>query len=180
MSDVTDQEILALERPHPDLWKFYMLRSIYLLPLLPVYLIELLVAWFRYHTLRYRFDDRGVHCSWGILMRHEVNVAYSRMQDIHLTSGVLQRWLGLAVVQIQTASSNSGAELAIEGFKEAEQIRDFLYRRMHDARPVRSSAALPAAAVSAEPSELISALARVRDELRATRAALERLQPPSA
>lgn len=178
---MTDEEILKLERPHPDLWKLYLMRSLMALPIIPVFPFVLLVHWFRYHTLRYRFDDEGIHCSWGILIRQEVNVAYSRMQDIHLTSGILQRWLGLADVQIQTASGNAGAELTIEGFKTSGEIRDFLYRRMRGARPERASAsALPVSGPSGMDKELASALTQVRDELRATRAAIEKLRPPTS
>jgi len=66
----------------------------------------------------------------GILFRRETNLTYARIQDIHLRSGILQRWLRLANVQIQTASGSAGPELVIEGFKEYEFIRDFLYTRM--------------------------------------------------
>jgi len=47
----------------------------------------------------------------GILFRREVNLTYARIQDIHLRSGLIQRWLRLANVQIQTASGSSGPEL---------------------------------------------------------------------
>ena len=43
-----------------------------------------LFHWFRYHTMRYRFDAEGVSMSWGILFRREVLLNYSRIQDIHL------------------------------------------------------------------------------------------------
>lgn len=184
---MTDEEIQKLERPDPALWKLYLLRCLAILPILPIFPFALLVHWFRYHTLRYRFDDEGIHCSWGVLIRHEVNVAYSRMQDIHLTSGILQRWLGLADVQVQTASGNAGAELTVEGFKNSAEIRDFLYRRMRGARPATALAASPnPVTANAEPTGaaelpagLIEVLAQVRDELRATRVALEKRTPPA-
>lgn len=175
---MTDHEVQALERPHADLWRLYLLRSLMVLPIFPVFPFVLMLHWFRYRTLRYRFDDEGIHCSWGVLIRQEVNVAYSRMQDIHLTSGILQRWLGLADVQIQTASGNASAELTIEGFKTSAEIRDFLYRRMRGARPESNAVTAAAPAASALHRELAAALAEVRDELRATRTALEKLQPP--
>src|SRR6185369_12043401 len=100
---------------------------------------------FRYHTLRYRFDEEGIHMRVGILFRRELNLTYARIQDIHLRSGILQRWLGLANVQIQTASGSSGPELVIEGFKEYEAIRDFLYTRMRGYQS-RSTPAQPLAA----------------------------------
>src|SRR5512144_2039485 len=119
--------IRALERPHPALSTYYIIRAVLTGPGLVVLLPYL---YFRYHTLRYRFDEEGIHMKVGILFRRETNLTYARIQDIHLRSGLLQRWLGLANVQIQTASGSAGPELVIEGFKEFEAIRDFLYTRM--------------------------------------------------
>jgi putative membrane protein len=68
------------------------------------------------------------------LFKRETLLTYRRIQDIHLTRNLVQRWLGLATVSIQTASGASGAEIAIEGILEAEALRDFLYERMRGAR----------------------------------------------
>ncbi len=163
--------IFALERPDPALWKLYLIRSMLSGPGI---LFALPYLYFRYQTLRYRFDDEGVHMKVGILFRREVNLTYARIQDIHLRSGFIQRWLGLADVQVQTASGNSGAELVIEGFREFDAIRDFLYSRM---RGARNEGQLPAAAAThATPSQDDSSAAlllEIRDELRRTREALE-------
>jgi putative membrane protein len=153
--------------------------------------------YFRYHTLRYRFDEEGIHMKVGILFRRETNLTYARIQDIHLRSGILQRWLGLANVQIQTASGSAGPELVIEGFKEFEFIRDFLYTRMrgyqsslHSSRPAAGvvPASVPAGAArdvrdasAALPpgseAEMLSLLSGIRDELRRTRELLECRSP---
>jgi putative membrane protein len=164
---VNPDAIYALERPEPALWKLYVIRSILSGP---VALIALPVLWFRYYTLRYRFDAEGIHMKVGILFRREVNVTYARIQDIHLSSGIIQRWLGLADVQIQTASGTAGAELTIEGFHQSEAIRDFLYTRMRGARekPPGAAPALPAAA-GAGGDEVVALLLGIRDELRQTR-----------
>ncbi|MEP6601863.1 MAG: PH domain-containing protein, partial [Nitrospirota bacterium] len=121
-----NKDIFALSAPDSALWTLYIIRALMTGPglifLLPYF-------YFRYHTLRYTFDEEGIHMRVGILFRREVNLTYARIQDIHLQSGLLQRWLGLADIQIQTASGSSDAELIIEGFKEYEAIRDFLYTR---------------------------------------------------
>jgi putative membrane protein len=118
----------------------------------------------------------------GILFRTEVNLTYARIQDIHLHSNFIQRWLGLANVQIQTASGSSGAELIIEGFKEFEAIRDFLYTRMRGYKEQHkpnanvspaSGAPVVANANADENSETISLLMNIRDELRRTRELIE-------
>jgi hypothetical protein len=138
--------------------------------------------YFRYHTLRYRLDEEGIHMKVGILFRKETNLTYARIQDIHLRSGLLQRWLGLANVQIQTASGSAGPELVIEGFKEYEAIRDFLYTRMRGyqtasraptARPATAAPAPALAAPAGGEAELVTLLQGIRDELRRTREVLE-------
>jgi uncharacterized membrane protein YdbT with pleckstrin-like domain len=164
--------IFALERPHRSLWTLYVLRALLTGPLVIIFLP---LYFFRYRTLRYRFDEEGIHMRVGVLHRREVNLTYARIQDIHLQSGVLHRWLGLADIQIQTAAGSAGAELVIEGFKEYETIRDFLYSRMRGAR--ESGGAKPAAErqllTGAGDDELVQLLLNIRDELRHTRELLE-------
>ena len=172
--------ILSLERPCPALWNYYVITAVLSGPAI---IITLPYFYFRYYTLRYRFDEEGIHMRVGILFRREVNLTYARIQDIHLRSNFIQRWLGLANVQIQTASGSAGAELVIEGFKEFEAIRDFLYTRMrgYQAQPHAAAAARtsnapgPTAAVplAGENPEIVSLLLSIRDELRHTREALE-------
>ena len=159
--------IFALDRPQPALWKLYLIRIILSGP---AFFITLPLLYFRYHTLRYRFDGEGIHMKVGILFRREVNVTYARIQDIHLSSGIIQRWLGLADVQIQTASGTAGAELTIEGFKEFEGIRDFLYSRMRGAR--EKTAHIPPLP-NAPADEAVTLLLAIRDELRRTREHLQ-------
>lgn len=184
--------VLAIERPHGSLMRLYLLRSL-MVP--PFSLAALPFLYFRYHTMRYRFDEDGVSMRWGILFRREVSLSYARIQDIHLTSGIVQRWLGLADIHIQTASGSSKAEMTIEGLREYEVVRDFLYSKMRRARgraatsgeaaPLGSPAPSPAAASSGSGApavpgdELAAALQQVARELRATRLALERRLPPA-
>ncbi len=176
-----DAAILAIERPHPDLWKYYLLGCVAIPPLFPFLVLP---AWFRYSTMRYQFTDEGISMRWGILFRREVIIHYARIQDIHLRSNVVERWLGLARVLVQTASGNAGAEMTLEGLKEFEAVRDFLYARMRgvkDGHPVRSAAhpahAGAAAVSAADQQELAAALREVAAELRATREALESRRP---
>src|SRR5210317_1714714 len=131
-----ESAIFAIERPAPNLFTYYLLSSFVLGPLFFILLIPL---YFRYHTLRYRFDEEGISMRWGILFRREVNLTYARIQDIHLASGILQRWLGLADIHIQTASGSAAAEMTIEGLLEYEAVRDFLYGRMRGLRESRRS-----------------------------------------
>jgi len=90
--------------------------------------------YFRYHTMRYRFDTDGIHMKWGIIFRREVLLNYSRIQDIHLRSNLIERWLGLARIEIQTASGSASANMTLEGMEDPEGMRDFLYSRMRGTR----------------------------------------------
>jgi putative membrane protein len=169
-----EQRIQSIERPHSQLLTYYVLSSLALGPLFPILLIPRI---FRYHTLRYRFDDEGISARWGILFRKEIHLTYSRIQDIHLRSNFVERWLGLARVEIQTASGSAKAELTVEGLLEFEEVRDFIYSKMRGQRDAGSGAARVSHATEAVadggPDDLAAILREVTAELRAVRAALE-------
>src|SRR5262249_8356608 len=106
---------------------------------------------------------RGVAMSWGILFRREIYLTYRRIQDIHLTRNLLQRWLGLATVSVQTASGSSGPGMSIEGVLKADELRDFLYARMRGAREHSHPADAPAGERPAD--EALGLLRDIRDAL---------------
>jgi putative membrane protein len=156
--------IAAIERPRPELLRYYVLKALATTVAFP---ITMTLLYFRYHTMRYRFDAEGIHMKWGILMRHEIMLNYSRIQDIQLRANVIERWLGLARIEVQTASGSAGSELTIEGLDNFEEIRDFLYSRMRGARHHD----LPAN--GGEPESLAGILAAVAEELRGIRHAIQ-------
>ena len=131
MADSLD--VSSITRPDKKLLYYYIIVAIISGPAFPILLPILL---FKYETLRYRFDEQGIAMTWGFLFRQEVYLTYRRIQDIHLTRGIIQRWLGLATVTVQTASGSSMPVMAIEGVLQSEELRDFLYSKMrggHDA-----------------------------------------------
>lgn len=169
----TDADILAIERPDPKLLKYYLLSACAFPPAFPFVALPM---WFRYHTMRYKFTDEGISMSWGILFRREVIIQYARIQDIHLRSNLLERWLGLARILIQTASGSAAAEMTLEGIPQFEAVRDFLYARMrgvkdHTHTPVRATSVPAPSNVSAD-AELAATLREVASELRLLREAL--------
>ncbi|MEI6355919.1 MAG: PH domain-containing protein [Verrucomicrobiota bacterium] len=88
--------VLAIERPHPKLWTYCVLCCLVALPAAPVLLP---LHWFRYRTMRYHFTAEGVSMSRGILFRRQTLLNYARIQDIHLESNFVERWLRLARLQ---------------------------------------------------------------------------------
>lgn len=173
----------AITRPDPVLLKYYAILSLLTGPLCIAVFPPL---YFKYHTLRYRFDDEGVAASWGILWRQEVYLTYRRIQDIHVSRGIIQRWLGLANIAVQTASGSATPELTIEGILGYDGLRDFLYQQMRGAKgqgtpataeaaPAVSAAAVAAAAPErTADDEALALLRQVRDELALLRTKLER------
>jgi uncharacterized protein len=169
-----DATIHAIERPDRALLTYYILCCLVFPPFFPILILP---AYFRYHTMRYRFTAEGISMSWGILFRREIIINYARIQDIHLRSNLVERWLGLARVLIQTASGSSSAEMTLEGLKEAEAVRDYLYSQMRGVKDPAARAAPPAPAGAGHDPELAAVLREVARELRETRLALQ-ARPP--
>jgi putative membrane protein len=159
----------GITRPDAALLRYYVITTaLGTLCILPLTLILLLPSLFKYRTLRYRFDDEGVSMAWGVLFRREINLTYRRIQDIHVTRNLFQRWMGLATVAIQTASGSSAPEMSIEGILQYEQLRDFLYSRMRGARGETEAKAGETAPEPAD--EALALLHEIRDALIALRA----------
>jgi len=178
----------TIERPDELLLRYYTIQSLFGLIFFPIIFIPL---WIRYTTLRYRFDDEGVGMSVGLLFKRETYLTYRRIQDIHVSRGLIQRWIGLTTVSIQTASGSSTPELTIEGIRNPDELRDWLYRRMRGSgagqeHVDRSSAPAGAPASpnlgngaslagttpgSSPDDEVLALLHEIRDELRSLRSA---------
>jgi putative membrane protein len=172
----SEAEILAIERPQPRLLAYYMISS---LVAGPAFFVLLILRYFRYQSLRYRIDTEGLSMSWGVLFRREIHLTYARIQDIHLNSNLVERWLGLARIEIQTASGSAKAEMTIEGVAAYEALRDYLYGKMRGARHLdRPAAALPGGVPESSPqpsnAELAAVLRSIAEELRALRGQIER------
>lgn len=164
-----DAIIHAIDRPDRSLLTYYILGCLVVPPLFPILILP---SYFRYHTMRYKFTAEGISMSWGILFRREVIINYARIQDIHLRSNLVERWLGLARVLVQTASGSSSAEMTLEGLKEYEAVRDFLYSKMRGVKDPVHPPMAPTAPPGAPDHELAAALREVAQELRETRLAL--------
>lgn len=159
---VDPREIYAITRPESVLLTLYLLRSLATLILFPLVFIPLLI---RYLTLQYAFDEESIRKSHGIIFRKESLVQYSRIQDLHISRSLLQRWLGLATIEVQTASGSAAAEMTLEGLTNYDEIRDFLYSRMRGAR-FGEEEAIPIT----DADEAVALLTEIRDEIRLLRA----------
>ncbi len=150
-----ETRVHAIRRPEPALLLYFAIQSLVALCAAPLLMVPL---YFRYHTLWYRFDPAGVSMGYGILFRKELQLTYARMQDIHLSQNILERWLGIGTVTVQTAGSGAAGNLTISGVRDYEAIRDYLYARMRGVR--EGHPALPGQAAPAE-----ALLTEIRDAL---------------
>jgi|JI7StandDraft_1071085.scaffolds.fasta_scaffold74762_2 membrane protein YdbS with pleckstrin-like domain len=128
-----------IDRPSPALLTYYVLTS---LLSLPAVVIVLPALWIRYQTLKYELQESGIRMQVGLFFRREVVVAFRRIQDIHVSRNIIQRWLGIASVSIQTASGSAMPEIILEGMTEPDAIRDWFYERMRGAKGQSVSAVL--------------------------------------
>ncbi len=141
----TQLDTTALERPSPKLLTYYLLTGLLTGPGLVIAIPALII---RYNTLRYRFEESGLRMQLGLFFRKEVVVAFRRIQDIHVSRNLIQRWLGIASVSVQTASGNAMPEIVLEGITDPDTVRDWLYERMRGAKGY--STASPLAAIGSD------------------------------
>ena len=164
------ERLPTTRQPDPALMTYYALSS---LLAGPFFLFPLVYYFFRYRSMRYQVEEEGITMRWGILFRREISLTYSRIQDIHLSSNLVERWLGIARIQVQTASGSAKAEMTIEGLREFEAVRDFLYDRMRGSRDRPHRAPGTQALLGAgELADLTAALQEITVEVRALRQAL--------
>lgn len=110
------------------------------LVLLAVALIGYLAIYLRYDTTWYVFSDRSMRLRRGILIIRESTITFENIQNVKVTQGPLQRFLGIANVVVETAggggsAAEGGVGLSmhsglIEGVAEAAEIRDSIMNRV--------------------------------------------------
>lgn len=96
------------------------------------FLVFLMAVWYptlAYDGWGYAIDDHEVLIARGVLVRRVTAIPLSRIQHVDTRQGVLERWMGLARVQVFTASG-IGGDGVIPGLDAlvAEGIRDRLVR----------------------------------------------------
>jgi putative membrane protein len=100
----------------------------------PAFPVTMIVLYIKYRTMRFRFDHEGIWKRQGLLWRHETNVAYRRIQDIHLTNGHHSAVAGARDGEHSNGRWFLNAEVTIDGVLEAEALRDYLYTKMRGVR----------------------------------------------
>lgn len=110
-----------------------------------VVLAALLVSMFiSYFMLRLNFEqrwyivtDRSLRIRAGIWNVEELTMTFANIQDLKITSGPLQKYLGLADLEVASAGGGSpgphggsGHAARFAGIDNAEQVRDLIQDRL--------------------------------------------------
>jgi membrane protein YdbS with pleckstrin-like domain len=145
-----------------------------------------------YEMRWYMLSDRALRIREGILRVREKTMTFANIQQISVKQGPIQRWLGIADIEVRTAGGGSASEEGgddmhrgfFRGVAEAESVRDAIRERVREYRdaglgdPALGTGAAPAlepghagvgAAAGAGP---LRAAREVLDEARALRKAV--------
>jgi membrane protein YdbS with pleckstrin-like domain len=93
-----------------------------------------------YELRWYVVTDRCLRIRSGILKVHEITTTFANIQEVRLSSGPLQKLLGLADVEVHSAGGGSGKGSSdshvarFEGVDNASEIRDFILVRLRQYR----------------------------------------------
>jgi hypothetical protein len=138
-------------------------------------LIALLLAlWIPafYRSLEYSIDDDAIRCHSGVFWKRRVTVPYSKVTNVDITQGPVQRAYGVGSVHVQTAGAGGAqggmAELAFMGVRNLEGVREAIMTRVKAGGGAAPRQAEPERAPAGDTQD------RILAELKAIRAALEK------
>lgn len=97
--------------------------------------IAVMVGYVRYSTTRYWIAAAGISHHTGLLSTKDTNVPFDRIQAIDVQQGVLQRWLNVQRVDVQTGAGGKGGEISLPALKPDA---------VAELRALRGTASLPA------------------------------------
>jgi len=83
---------------------------------------------FNWYFYTYRYEDGYLHLKTGVITKKERSIKQERVQTVNIQRGLIQRLLGLASLQVQTAGAGGETEFSLTAIAldEAERIKDSL------------------------------------------------------
>ena len=107
-----------------------------LVPLAGLVLLAVLAGWYppaRFARWRWRLTPLALELRYGVVVHTHETVPYFRIQQIDVAQGPLDRLLGLATLQVTTASASGSAALPGVPADQAPAIRAELLARASEA-----------------------------------------------
>ena len=127
-----------------------------------------------YRSLSYEIQDDEVIVRAGILTKSVKHVPYRTVTNLTVKRDILDRWLGLGTLNIQTAgmSGQTGAEERLVGLPNVQEVYEMVVTEL---RRFRGGMAPTAAEVEGAPAVASAdTLGAILAEVRAIRQSLER------
>ena len=96
-----------------------------------------------FKALEYTIDDDGVKMSGGVVWKKFVTVPYSKITNVDITRGPLQRLYNIGTIHVQTAGAagkqGEKAELKLAGIRDLEKVREVIIENIKDLNYPRAS-----------------------------------------
>lgn len=137
------------------------------------WLIALILIGPYYRSLRYEVQDDEVVVNAGIWTKSVKHVPYRTVTNMEVKRDVVDRWLGIGTLNIQTAgmSGQKGAEERLVGLSDVQEVYEAVVEEL---RRFRGGMAPTQADVEVEPAvSLPDGLGEILAEVRAIRKSLE-------
>ena len=89
-----------------------------------------------FKALEYTIDDDGVKMKGGVVWKKYVTVPYSKITNVDITRGPLQRLFNIGTIHVQTAGAagkqGEKAELKLAGIRDLEKVREVIIENIKD------------------------------------------------
>ena len=89
-----------------------------------------------FKALEYTIDDDGVKMHGGVVWKKFVTVPYSKITNVDITRGPLQRLFNIGTIHVQTAGAagkqGEKAELKLAGIRDLEKVREVIIENIKD------------------------------------------------
>ena len=141
-------------------------------------LMSLILLWIPpfYKSLEYVIDSDSIKAKGGVFWRKRVTVPFTKITNIDVTQGPVQRMFDIGTVHVQTAGAGgpqgAQAELKLLGVRDLDEVKDTIMER---ARGYTISGADETKEKIVQESDL-QILERMLKELQAIRKVLENKQ----
>ena len=89
-------------------------------------------AWYvgaAYRHWRFQFGPDHLELHYGVWWRRTSSVPYHRLQQVDEAHGPLERWLGMARVQLRSAAATTDASIPGIASRDVDEIRRLLMQR---------------------------------------------------
>jgi len=123
-------------------------------------------AFFR--TLEYTLEDDSILLKKGVFWRRRTTVPYTKITNIDITQGPVERVYKISTLHLQTAGSSTGesgkAEVVIPGIRDCEPLKEHIAQHTRAASASPAPQAMPAHKDTL--GDILAELRALREDLR--------------